>query len=330
MPTGHICIGDGDKGKLEFLSLGDYGKDINLKADFLGLSRVPSTVRHTQLLPLEQKWVVTISTQYGCSMRCSFCDVPRVGPGKNATEKDLIGQVLGAIKLHPEVQSTKRLNIHFARMGEPTWNPNVLDATKWLKTHIDPEYKIHPVVSTMMPRNNEWLKTFMHTWMRMKNRLLQGNAGVQLSINSTNEQERTSMFSGNAHTLEGIARIMEGCIPNGRKIALNFAVANWEIDSAVLLKYFDPEYYMIKLTPMHRTNEAVFNGLMTKGDTLSYYPFEEYERKLRDAGYDVIVFIASHEEDAGRITCGNAILSGTLPEVPYTEWDEATVGAFKP
>ena len=65
------------------------------------------------------------------------------------------------IKLHPEVPTTERLNIHYARMGEPTWNPNVLDATKWFKTHIDPEYKIHPVVSTMMPKNNIWLKTFI-------------------------------------------------------------------------------------------------------------------------------------------------------------------------
>jgi hypothetical protein len=37
------------------------------------------------------------------------------------------------------------------------------------------------------------------------------------------------------------------------------------------------------------------------------------------AGYDVLVFIASEYEDLGRITCGNAILSGTVPECPYTE-----------
>lgn len=329
VPTGHICIGDGEGGQLEFLSLGDYGKDVNLKADFLGLQRVPDKVRHTKLLPLEDKWVITVSTQYGCSMRCKFCDVPKVGPGKNATEKDLIGQVLGGIKLHPEVESTKRLNVHFARMGEPTWNPNVLDATKWLKTHVDPEYRVHPVVSTMMPKNNEWLKTFIHTWMRIKNRMFKGNAGLQLSINSTDEREREDMFSGNAHTLESISKIMEGCIPNGRKIALNFAVANWTIDAVTLLKYFDPDYYMVKLTPMHLTHEAISRGLRTEGDHLTYYPYEKHEEALRKVGYDVIVFIASHEEDAGRITCGNAILSGSVPEVPYTEWDERTVGDFK-
>ncbi len=318
VPTGNILVVQGKNGKLEMLSLGDYGKDVNLKANFMGLERVPEQIKHTALLPLEKKWVITISTQYGCSMGCKFCDVPKVGPGKNATYKDLIKQVLTGIKLHPEVTTTKRLNVHYARMGEPTWNPAVLDATKWLKTHIDPEYTIHPVISTMMPKHNQWLKTFIHTWMRMKNRLLNGEAGLQLSINSTSEVERYSMFNGNACELEEIARIMNGVIPSGRKITLNFAVADYEIDPEVLLKYFDPDDYLIKLTPMHRTDKALENDIKTDGDYTTYHPYEKYEKSLAEAGYDVLVFISSEYEDSSRITCGNAILSGTMPECPYT------------
>ena len=297
------------------LSIGDYGKEVNLKADCLGLTKEIKQVKHQQMLPLEEKWVITISTQYGCRQQpgCTFCDVPKVGPGKNATFKDLIKQVLTGIKLHPEVEFTKRLNIHFARMGEPTWNPNVLDATKWFKTHIDPEYRIHPVVSTMMPRKNVWLKTFIHTWMRMKNRLLKGEAGLQLSINSTNEAERKEMFGSSACTLPEIAKIMDGIIPNGRKITLNFAIADYEIDPSVLLQYFDPDDYIIKLTPMHKTPECLKNNILTRGDYTTYTPYKEHEEKLKESGYDVLVFIASREEDEGRITCGNAILSGTKP-----------------
>jgi 23S rRNA (adenine2503-C2)-methyltransferase len=319
VPTGNIMIVQGNNGQLECLSLGDYGKDVNLKADFMGLTRAIDKVEHQALLPLSEKWVVTISTQYGCSMGCKFCDVPKVGPGKNATFNDLIKQVLTAIKLHPEVSFTKRLNIHFARMGEPSWNPNVLDVTRWFKTHLDPEYKIHPVVSTMMPKHNEWLKTFIHTWMRMKNRLLGGEAGLQLSINSTDERERRYMFSGNSHSLEQIGRIMDGIVPSGRKITLNFAVADYEINPDVLLKYFDPDDYLIKLTPMHKTAQALQNGIETSGDYTTMYPYQNYEERLKRAGYDVLVFIASEYEDLGRITCGNAILSGTLPMCEYRE-----------
>ena len=204
-------------------------------------------------------------------------------------------------------------------MGEPTWNPNVLDAAKWMHTHLNPEYNVHPVVSTMMPKNNEWLKTFIHTWMRIKNRLYQGNAGLQLSINSTSEVERTSQFNNNACSLEGIARIMDGIIPNGRKITLNFAIANYEIDPNVLLKYFDPDDYIIKLTPMHKTTTALEHGITTGGDYTQYHPYSAIEARLKDASYDVLVFIASEYEDMSRITCGNAILSGTKPEVPHRE-----------
>ncbi len=315
VPTGHILIVKGDKGKLEMLSLGDYGKDVNVKCDAMGLCREPSPVKHTTLLPLEEKWVITISTQYGCRHHCQFCDVPLVGNGKNATEKDLIRQVLTGVTLHPEVTESKRLNIHFARMGEPTWNPNVLDAAKWFHTHLDSEFNVHPVVSTMMPKANEWLKTFIHTWMRMKNRLYKGNAGLQISINSTSQQEREVMFSGAALPLEDIARVMEGIFPRGRKITLNFALAGFEIDPDVLLRYFDPSDYLVKLTPMHKTTAALAQGLVTSGDYTTYTPYANDEQALKDAGYDVLVFIASEEEDIGRITCGNAILSETAPVV---------------
>ena len=311
VPTGNICIAQGEKGLLEFLSLGDYGKGVNLNQH--------KAVHHQELMPLTEKWVVTVSTQYGCSMGCEFCDVPKVGPGKNATFYDLTGQLLSAIKLHPEIECTKRLNIHFARMGEPTWNPAVLDCGKWLHSHMNDSFHVHPVVSTMMPARNEWLKVFIHTWMRLKNRVYNGEAGLQLSINSTNPQERERMFRNNACSLDHIARIMDGIIPVGRKITLNFAVAGYEIDPVVLKHYFDPALYVIKLTPMHKTETALAHGIETSGDYTDFYPYLKHEEALRSAGYDVLTFIASVEEDLGRITCGNAILSGTTPLVEFSE-----------
>ena len=68
VPTGNICIMQGDKGKLEFLSIGDYGKQANIKADFLGIKRELNGVPNGKIMPLAEKWVITLSTQYGCSM----------------------------------------------------------------------------------------------------------------------------------------------------------------------------------------------------------------------------------------------------------------------
>ena len=315
VPTGDILIVEGERGKLEMLSLGDYGKDVNIKCDALGLTRDIEKVEHTTLLPLEEKWVITISTQRGCNINCKFCDVPKVGPGINATLNDLIDQVSIGLSLHPEVKQSKRLNIHYARMGEPTFNWDVLNSAIHFKTLGD--YNVHPVVSTMMPKHNTQLKAFINKWMFIKNTIYNGNAGLQLSINSTNEFERNEMFSNNACSLEEISKIMIGLAPIGRKITLNFAIAGYEIDPNVLLKYFNPANYIIKLTPMHQTKMAAENGIKTAGDYTSYHPYKEIEEKLKAAGYDVLVFIASEYEDLGRITCGNAILSGTKPECPY-------------
>lgn len=306
VPTGNIFICEGAKGKLEMLSLGDYGQAINLNQNKAVADGLP-------LLPLTEKWVVTISTQYGCSMGCTFCDVPKVGPGKNATFYDMTGMILSVITQPGMPDHTKRLNIHFARMGEPTWNPAVLDCGKWIAEHLGDSYNPHPVVSTMMPRHNEWLKTFIHTWMRLKNRVYKGNAGLQLSINSTNEDERRKMFSGNACTLEEIAEIMRGVIPVGRKITLNFAVADYAVDCVKLARLFSPELYIVKLTPMHKTETAVANGIETEGDYTEPEPYQDLEARMQDAGFETLVFIASRDEDEGRITCGNAILSGTRP-----------------
>jgi 23S rRNA (adenine2503-C2)-methyltransferase len=260
-------------------------------------------------------------------MRCKFCSVPTVGPGRNASVEDLLDQVRLAVGLHPEVIETNRLNIHYARMGEPTFNPAVLEATYRLKLFQNSgsvfgcKAKIHPVVSTMLPKGNHLLPGFLTRWMEIKNDLLEGEAGLQLSINSTNDREREEMFGGCALTLSEIGDLVRRLpSPKGRKITLNFAVAGWEIDPKKLLTYFDPKDYLVKLTPMHKTREALQNGIQTEGDYTTFEPYKAYERALLAAGYDVLVFIASVEEDLGRITCGNAILAGTHPEVPYKEW----------
>jgi len=311
VPTGDILVVEGANGQLEMLSLGDYGKGVNLNQN----KAVPDGL---PLLPLTEKWVVTISTQYGCRMHCEFCDVPKVGYGKNATFHDLAGQILTALTMKGVPDHTDRLNIHFARMGEPTWNPAVLDCGKWINDHLGDRYTPHPVVSTMMPRQNQWLKTFIHTWMRLKNRVYKGNAGLQLSINSTDETERARMFAGNACTLQQIAAIMAGIIPVGRKITLNFAVAGYNVDCNWLAELFSPELYIVKLTPMHKTAKALEVGIKTEGDYTTPEPYQVLEKKMQAAGFETLVFIASDDEDMGRITCGNAILSGTMPH-KYTE-----------
>lgn len=312
--TGNILIIDGEKGKLECLSIGDYGKEKNLKADFLGLTDEINGVTHGELLPLEEKWVVTISSQYGCSMGCTFCDVPKVGRGINATKEDLIQQVQSCISLHPEVKTTERLNLHYARMGEPTWNDDVISSAYYLKDRFDERnFGFHPVVSTMMPRTNINLFEFLCDWIELKNSL-DGEAGLQLSINTTDESIR-SITMPRSMPIEYISSMMRDVIYyvdnliKGRKITLNFALTNAEVDAEYLKSLFDPKYFICKLTPMHNTQAVVDGDMITDDGYTHYYPYKEVEENLKAVGFGVIVFVPSKEEDESKITCGNAILA---------------------
>jgi 23S rRNA (adenine2503-C2)-methyltransferase len=62
VPTGNILIVEGEKGKLECLSIGDCGKSANIKADFLGLRDEINGVPNGRVMPLTEKWVITVST----------------------------------------------------------------------------------------------------------------------------------------------------------------------------------------------------------------------------------------------------------------------------
>lgn len=322
VPTGNILIVKGEKGKLEVLSLGDYGKQSNVKADFLGITRELEGVPNGEVQPLTEKWVVTMSTQYGCNSNCKFCDVPKVGSGINATYDDLKNQLENALSLHPEVKHTKRLNIHYARMGEPSWNENVFDFTRDLKNIIKPyigNSLIHPVFTTMCPNKNRFIADRINEWVGIKNVIFNGNAGLQLSINSTNEDQRKDMFSNNALTLEQISQIGKQLpIPNGRKYCLNFALADeYEVNAEKLRDLFEPNKFMVKITPLHKTISSIENNIQTTKGYTEYTPYKDVEKSLKDVGFDVLVFVPSYDEDLGRITCGNAILSGSLPKCKY-------------
>ena len=251
-PTGHICLMQGEHGKpLEFLSLGDYGKEKNIKADFMGITREINGVPHGELMPLEKKWVITISSQYGCSMGYAFCDVPEVGPGKNATFNDMINQVKNALSLHPEVKQAERINLHYVRLGEPTWNDDVIHSVYYLKGMFDGMgWGFHPVVSTVMPRTNSSLESFLNRWIALKNRF-NGEAGLQISINTTDEgiRNETMPFTMNFFRIYRALSLPLVVGLKGRKITLNFALTDAPVDAYELRRYFDPQYFMCKITP---------------------------------------------------------------------------------
>lgn len=312
--TGAIYC-DTDK-RMEYLYVGDYGKKNNIKADFLGLKNEINKVEHRPV-DLSEKMVVTISTQKGCPMNCMFCDCPKVPFGGNISREELAEEVINAIK-YSRCGYTKRFNLHLARMGEPSLNAkNVLDFLRYdLRDLVDVYMKadvIHPVFTTMCPKSLTYdkLSLVLHQFCEIKNRDYEGEAGLQLSINSIDETQRNELFRGRSFSLKQISAICRTLpMPKGRKYTLNFPVTDKTIlDPKRLSELFDKEKFIVKITPIHETNEANANGINTPEGYYKYDVYRQFEQPLLAEGWDVIVFIPSMEEDADRITCGNALLS---------------------
>lgn len=310
--TGKI-VTDTDLG-LEYLYVGDYGKENNIKASFLGYDKRIDKVEHKDV-NIDDKLVVTVSSQKGCPMKCNFCDCPKLGFSGNASLPELMTEIMSGIALSG-VKHGKRLNVHFARMGEPTFNPNVIDAANFVSIinnkDLEGDVKFdeyHPVVSTMMPKGNKHLKDFLFRWVNCG--FIFGGEdgyGLQFSINTLDEDKRNEMFRNMSLPLAEISEIInELPKPKRRKYTLNFAVTSESnLDVELMNKYFNKEKCIVKITPIHKTVEAVSEGYEIVTD---FDVYEKFEQPLVNDGWDVIVFIPSAEEDADRITCGNALIA---------------------
>ena len=307
--TGTI-ISDTDM-NLEYLYVGDYGKENNIKADFLGYTKRIENVKHSEV-DLADKLVVTISTQKGCPMKCAVCDCPKFGFKGNASLSELVSEVTTAISFSG-LKKGERLNLHFARMGEPTFNRDVINCADTIANIVENSFKeYHPVVSTMMPKNNKHLVDFLKKWV-LQGYIFGGEDGygLQFSINTLDEEKRNKMFSNMSMSLKEIGEIIEKLpSPKKRKFTLNFAVTSeCNLDPVLMEKYFNKERCIVKITPIHETKEAVKNGFEIVKD---FNVYEKFEKPLVKAGWDVIVFVPSQEEDSDRITCGNSLIALNL------------------
>ena len=247
-------------------------------------------------------------------MNCNFCDCPKLGFKGNATLPELVTEIMSGVALSG-IKHGRRLNVHYARMGEPTFNPNVITSAEYIARMLGDENsdvtfdEYHPVVSTMMPKTNKNLKEFLHKWVETG--FVYGGEdgfGLQFSINTLDEDDRNAMFRNRSMSLQEISDVIrELPMPKKRKYTLNFAVTSKSnLDVDLMNKYFDKEKCIVKITPIHETVEAVDEGYEIVKD---FDVYEKFEQPLVDDGWDVIVFVPSREEDADRITCGNSLIA---------------------
>lgn len=264
----------------------------------------------------EEKWVLVISTLYGCPVECRFCDAGGNYKGKLGYD-ELLFQIDYLIReYYPDlvVPGTK-FKIQFARMGEPSFNLHVLQILEDLPDlYTIPGFI--PSLSTIAPKGTG---NFFNRLLEIKKRKYPLNFQLQFSIHSTQKVQRDHLIPVRKWDFHEIANYGKHFFdPGGRKITLNFALSTVSIiDPKILIRYFDPDLFIIKLTPLNPTHKAGLN----KMQTLITPEHSEYEiiDQLKSKGYEVILSVGEWEENLIGSNCGQYVQACSKARVKLPE-----------
>ena len=267
-------------------------------------------------IPREDKWVLLVSTMFGCPIGCSMCDAGGHYQGK-PTKEQILSQIDFLIKnRYPDgIVPAKQFKIQFARMGEPTLNPQVLDVLDELPDLYQAP-GLMPSLSTVAPKGCD---EFLERLMEIKfNRYSDGHFQFQFSIHTTDEALRDQIIPVKKWSFAEMKAYGERFYsPGDRKITLNFALAqDMPVEPKVLLNHFDPGQFLIKITPLNPTYRAMENQLSTYIDPHLEDNGYEIVESLKNAGYQVIVSIGDVEENQIGSNCGQYLkrhLAATNP-----------------
>lgn len=255
-------------------------------------------------LPREKKWVVLVSTMFGCPIGCIMCDAGGYYHGK-PTKEEILSQIDFLVgKRFPDGDiPCEQFKIQFARMGEPSLNQSVLDVLQELPQRYNAP-GLMPSISTVAPIGTE---RFFGRLLEIKQgHYLGGRFQFQVSLHTTDIKLRDYFIPVKKWSFEQIGKYGERFFTTGdRKITLNFALAErMPVDPAELLKFFDPDKFMVKITPLNPTYRARENSLISYINPIDTDRKYEIIQALQESGYQVLLSIGEMEENFIGSNCG--------------------------
>ena len=255
-------------------------------------------------VPIEEKWVLLVSTMFGCPVRCYMCDAGGFYSGK-ASAEEIFAQIdfLVDMRFPDRHISSKQFKIQFARMGEPALNPAVLDVLDQLPRRYDAPGCM-PSISSIAPHGSE---SFFERLLEIKQAHYSGGSfQFQFSLHTTDLRLRDEIIPVRKWSFQQMADYGERFYePGDRKVTLNFALAqNNPLEAEVLRRYFDPDKFLVKITPLNPTHRARENCLASYIDPDVEHRTDPLVASLEGAGYQVIVSIGEVEENRIGSNCG--------------------------
>ena len=276
-------------------------------------------------IPRDKKWVLIVSSMFGCPVKCKMCDAGGDFAGK-LTSEEILAQIDYLVRRRfPDGKvPVPKFKIQFARMGEPALNPAVLDALRKLPDAFDAP-GLHVSLSTIGPSGNS-ARRFFNELIDIKDKYYpDGRFQMQFSIHTTDEARRDELIPAKKLSLDEIAaygRRFSSHDGGDKKITLNFAPAEgYPIDARVVRRHFDPSMFVIKLTPLNPTVRSHQESLKSAIDPYDRGSSEDLIEAFKGQGFDVILSIGEPEENLIGSNCGQfvqrALASDARPEKGY-------------
>lgn len=258
-------------------------------------------------LPLAEKWVLIVSTQFGCPIGCRMCDAGSYFEG-NLTAEQIFAQIDHIVKRRQDnVKITsKKFKVQFARMGEPALNPAVLDVLRELPQRYDAP-GLMPCIATTMPRGSErWFDELLEIKRSAYTGCL---VQLQASINTTDEKMRDHLMPYPKWSFEEIAAYGTHFVdPDSRKMSLNFALTkDYPVDADVIARNFDPEHFCIKITPLNPTIAATEGNLASAIDPYEPGTAQKLCDEFSRRGFETILSIGDPRENEIGSNCGMSV-----------------------
>ena len=265
---------------------------------------------------INEKYVIIVSSLFGCPVGCPICDAGSIKYNGKLSKEEIFSQIDYAIskRFANNVVSTKKFKIQFARIGEPSMNPNVLDAIEELSSKFS-DTNLIPSLSTIAPIGQD---SFFEKLLDIKNKHFLGSFQLQFSIHSTDESVRSKIIPLPHWNFQKIAMFAERFTQKkDLKITLNFAtINNVPINANVIADNFDPDKFLIKITPLNPTFQASVNNLTNKLDVENPDNFT-LAHELKKLGFDVIISVGKLEENKIGSNCGQYIKTAKLNSFTY-------------
>ena len=258
-------------------------------------------------IPREQKWVLIVSTLFGCPVGCKMCDAGGEYKGKLTSEEILAEVDYMVRKRFPDGNiPIPKFKIQFARMGDPALNINTLEVLKLLPSIYNAPGLL-PSISTVGPKNSE---SFFNELLQIKNQFYRsGKFQLQFSVHTTDDKKRDELIPISKMSFKEIAEYGNRFVCKGdQKVTLNFAMSKgYPVDVNTVRKYFDPSKFIIKLTPINPTEQAMCNELISEIDAYRPSSADKIVKDFEKQDFEVILSIGEVEENKIGSNCGQYV-----------------------